>query len=114
MQSTIIGLLILSILLFVLSIFQKDRGKEVEKQMENLSIQLMQEMYQIKKKVSLLEEELMVNSTNSLENMSLSHGTKLTRDDVLAMYEEGNTIQDIAALTNYSEVEIDELLSQKV
>jgi uncharacterized protein YigA (DUF484 family) len=58
--STILIVLIsLSILLFVLSFFKKDRVTELEKQMEALTIQMMQENYQLKKRLKVLEEELL-------------------------------------------------------
>lgn len=112
MEFTIIGLFSLSLLLFVLSFLQKDRAKDVEKQLENLSIQLMQEMYQLKKKVSVLEEEIMISSNGS-ENLSLTGKRPLTRDDVLEMYEDGYSISDISIITNRREDEIEQLLAEK-
>ncbi|MDG5788750.1 hypothetical protein QA612_14840 [Evansella sp. AB-P1] len=106
MEFTIITLFCISILLFLVSIFQKDRTKEVEKQVENLSIQLMQEMYQLKKQVSIIEEETFISSGNTRRN---SH-EQLTRDDVLSMYEDGYSIQDISDITNRSEEEIEDIL----
>lgn len=60
MEMTIIVLLSISILLFFFSFFQRDRTKEVEKQVENFSISLMQEIMKLKKRVNILEEELMI------------------------------------------------------
>ncbi|ADU29915.1 hypothetical protein [Evansella cellulosilytica] len=110
MEITIIILFVLSTLLFILSITQKDRSKEVEKQLENLSIQLMQEMYQIKKKVKVLEEETMLPS---LESNSANSNRPLTRDDVLTMYEDGYSVEDIAMITNKEEAVVEELLSSR-
>lgn len=60
MEIAIIVLLSISILLFFFSFFQRDRTKEVEKQVENFSISLMQEIMKLKKRVNILEEELMI------------------------------------------------------
>lgn len=61
MEFAIIILLITGITLLILSFFKKDSSKQVEVQLENFSIQLMKELYQIKKKMKVLEEELMIS-----------------------------------------------------
>jgi hypothetical protein len=61
MEYAIIILLITGITLLILSFFKKDTSKQVEVQLENFSIQLMKELYQIKKKMKVLEEELMIS-----------------------------------------------------
>ncbi|WP_156906525.1 hypothetical protein [Alteribacter aurantiacus] len=103
-----------SSLLFVLSFAKKDPAKEMEKQVENFSISLMQEMYQVKKKVKALEEELVIENTNEVAAATEPALTpsELTRDDVLALYEEGFDIKEISSQTNRSEADIDELLAQ--
>ncbi|SDY53912.1 hypothetical protein SAMN05421736_102213 [Evansella caseinilytica] len=109
MQLTIIILFVAAIFLLVLSFFQKDRAKDIEKQVENVSIQLMQEMYQLKKKVSLLEEEALV--APSLDTKTAFTEKKLTRDDVLTMHEDGYSVSEIAEITNRAAEEIESLLS---
>ncbi|MDQ0254407.1 type II secretory pathway pseudopilin PulG [Evansella vedderi] len=112
MEWTIFGLFSLSIILFVFSMFQRDRTKDVEKQLENLSIQLMQEMYQLQNKVKLLEEEHMITSNHKLKDYSNISEGPLTRDDVLSMYEDGYSVSDIAAITKRQEIEVEELLAK--
>ena len=110
MEWTIISLLGAGIILLILSFFQKDGTKDVEKQLENVSIQLMQEMYHLKKKVSLLEEEYMLNTSQSEEKIMKPN--ILSRDDVLTMYEDGYSVPEIAGFTSRTEEEIGELLSK--
>ncbi|MCL7747197.1 hypothetical protein [Halalkalibacter alkaliphilus] len=62
MEISIIVLLSFAVLLFILSFFRKDRIKQVEKQLDHMSITYMQEIYQLKKKIQVLEEELLVSS----------------------------------------------------
>ncbi|PYZ98634.1 hypothetical protein CR205_08650 [Alteribacter lacisalsi] len=117
----------LSALLFVLSLARKDPAKEMETQLENFSISLMKEMYQLKKQVSVLEEEHLITS-GIRESAAASEPefqeektrmpeqepfTELTRDDVLALYEEGYSVKDISEETYRSEQEIDELLAKR-
>lgn len=70
MELTIILLLIASILILLFSFFKQDPVKDVEKQLENFSISLMQEILKLKNKVTVLEEELMLteHDSNQTEN----------------------------------------------
>ncbi|HHW36933.1 MAG TPA: hypothetical protein GXX18_06815 [Bacillales bacterium] len=63
LESAIIGLFSFSIVLLVLSFFKKDKYKELENQVENLTMIVMQENYQLKKKMKVLEEELLGNES---------------------------------------------------
>ncbi|PAQ14797.1 hypothetical protein CD798_09055 [Bacillaceae bacterium SAOS 7] len=58
MDGLIIGLAAAAIGFFLLSLFQKDRYKQLSKEMEDLSMQQLQENYQLKQKIKILEEEL--------------------------------------------------------
>ncbi|MGG1573630.1 hypothetical protein [Fictibacillus sp. NRS-1165] len=60
MEIIIFSLLALGIILLVVS-FRKDKSNNLEVQLENFSIQLMKEMYQVKKKLKVLEDEMMIN-----------------------------------------------------
>lgn len=113
MEWFIISLLSLSAILFLLSFFQKDSTEAVEKQVENMSIQLMQEIYYLKKKVNALEEEYMIDSGNlsGADRKKDIYRQSLTRDDVLAMYEEGYSVEDIASMTDSDSNDIEELLA---
>lgn len=62
-ESAIIGLFSFSIVLLVLSSFKRDKYKELENQVENLTMIVMQENYQLKKKMKVLEEELLGNES---------------------------------------------------
>ncbi|GLO66581.1 MULTISPECIES: hypothetical protein [Oceanobacillus] len=55
----IIAIIVVAIVLFILSYFMNDRIEEVESQLEQMSITTMQDTYQLKKKIKVLEEELL-------------------------------------------------------
>ncbi|MEK4301691.1 hypothetical protein MKY30_20225 [Oceanobacillus sp. FSL W8-0428] len=59
MLFAILAVVVIGVVLFILSFFINDRLEEVESQLEQLSITTMQDTYQLKKKVSVLEEELL-------------------------------------------------------
>ncbi|MCR6096732.1 hypothetical protein HXA31_04990 [Salipaludibacillus agaradhaerens] len=112
MQWIIIGLFSLSAILFLLSFFQKDSNKEIENQVENMSIQMMQEIYYLKKKIKVLEEEFLMDSHKLSEQEIAATASKaLTRDDVLSLYEEGYTIAHIADMTNSHIDDIEEMMA---
>ncbi|WP_100406802.1 hypothetical protein [Bacillus solitudinis] len=108
---TLIILISVAILLFILSIFQKDRTKEVERQMENFSITLMQEIYQLKKKIRILEEELLIGH-QPLPKSSHSRSTTKQQllEDVVRLYNEDFTIEEIALKTTLTTMEVEGLL----
>ncbi|MEN2765979.1 hypothetical protein [Ornithinibacillus xuwenensis] len=60
-------ILIIAIALFVLSFFLNDRFEKIESEIEQLSISTMQDTYQLKKKVKILEEELLTEDFSANE-----------------------------------------------
>lgn len=65
----IITILVVGIILFILSYFMNDRIEDLESQLEQFSITTMQDTYQMKKKIKILEEELLP------EDISHSHSS---------------------------------------
>lgn len=55
----LLTLILVAVVLLVLSFFMNDKFDEIESQLEQLSISTMQDTYQIKKKIKILEEELL-------------------------------------------------------
>ncbi|GAB3795503.1 hypothetical protein [Virgibacillus kimchii] len=55
----IIALIAVGAVLFILSFFMNDRIEDLESQLEQFSITTMQDTYQMKKKIKILEEELL-------------------------------------------------------
>uniref|UniRef100_UPI001F2B3162 hypothetical protein n=1 Tax=Virgibacillus salexigens TaxID=61016 RepID=UPI001F2B3162 len=54
----IISIIVMGIVLLAISFFMNVRIEEVESQLEQFSITTMQDTYQMKKKIKILEEEL--------------------------------------------------------
>lgn len=59
-----IAILIVGVVLFLLSYFMNDRIEELETQLEQFSITTVQDTYQMKKKIKILEEELLPEQAN--------------------------------------------------
>ncbi|MDF0727171.1 hypothetical protein PY093_10640 [Cytobacillus sp. S13-E01] len=99
MEYTIIGLLSLSIILLIVSFFKKDKVKEIEEQVDQLSLTLMQESYQLKKKIKVLEEELLINDQDlgkRLDPIPPAPIAQTDQDMLLAQYDKGLSYEQIA------------------
>ncbi|MEI5905843.1 hypothetical protein WAK64_02020 [Bacillus spongiae] len=97
MTTLIVILFSLSILLFTLSFFLKDPLKQMERDVEEVSINVLQEQYKLKKRISILEEELMLSSeprnVSSIENDSVH---EVVKNQVFSLHSQGLTIEQIA------------------
>ncbi|MFD1038490.1 hypothetical protein ACFQ3N_08780 [Virgibacillus byunsanensis] len=51
----------IAVVLFILSFFMNDKFEDLENQLEQFSISTMKDNYQIKKKLKVLEEELLTD-----------------------------------------------------
>ncbi|GGE46855.1 hypothetical protein GCM10011391_27140 [Pullulanibacillus camelliae] len=54
-------LVIIGLIVLALSFFKQDSVKQLEEQIEGTSITMMQELYKVKKKIRVLEEEMMID-----------------------------------------------------
>lgn len=108
METAIIILLSLAILLFLLSFFRKDSTKKLEQELETLSLTHLQEMYQIKKRLGVLEDELLISQQRSpFQKKSRSHQLM---QEVVALYEQEMSSEEIATATGLTADEVERLL----
>ena len=82
MEILLMILFLLAIVLFIISFFIKDPYKELREEFDQFSMQQIQEIYQIKKKLRILEEELLVTDLNPPPTMSMPSGTKAEISDI--------------------------------
>ncbi|MBP1950899.1 hypothetical protein [Virgibacillus litoralis] len=70
MMYVIITIIVIAVVLLVLSFFMNDKFDELESELEQFSISTMQDNYQMKKKIKILEEELLTDdfSNDNLHN----------------------------------------------
>lgn len=118
-----IGLLAFSLILFILSAFLKDPYKSIREEIDQLSMQQIQEMYLIKKKLSVLEEELLVSEepfqkSVSTYRPSLSTEKKevheIIKNQVWSLVQQGLTVEQIARQSSLSTNEVESILSEMI
>ncbi|MGG3913418.1 hypothetical protein [Rossellomorea vietnamensis] len=98
-----IGLVSFSILLLVISFFQRDRYRDIEKDMEELSMNVLQEHYKLKKRISVLEEELMLDGEMTLHKTPIN---EIIKNQVISLYKQGVKVDQITKQSTLSKQEV--------
>ncbi|QTC43506.1 hypothetical protein I7V34_09835 [Bacillus sp. V3] len=113
METLLIGLLGFSILLFFLSFSQKDRYAAIEKEVEELSMTVLQENYQLKKRLKVLEEELMMDGEVFRKgNPALKKPIhEVVRNQVIALHQQGIPLDQIAKQSALTKSEVAHIVS---
>ncbi|WP_201713496.1 hypothetical protein [Rossellomorea arthrocnemi] len=109
-----IGLVSFSILLLVISFFQRDRYRDIEKDMEELSMNVLEEHYKLKKRIRILEEELLMDGNAPLKKSS-SPGKvihEVVKNQVIALHHQGVPVDQIAKQSALSKLEVKQLISK--
>lgn len=92
-----ISLIVISAVLIVLSFFQRDKIKELEEEVEQLSMEVVQDKYKLERKIKVLEEELLVGPSPS---ESFKSGQASEEEVAISLYQKGYTAQQIAQFTS--------------
>lgn len=118
MGTILISLFVFSILLLLVSFFLKDPYKEIREELDQLSMQQLQEVYQIKKKLKVLEEELLVSDIELSPPLSQmgSSDKKIVHDiiknQVWSLAQQGTPIEQIAKLSSLSFQDVQGILME--
>jgi len=112
MDILIIALISISVFLFIISFFMNDPVKAVKEELDQLSIQMLQDTYQLKKKVRILEEELLVPETNIPEPVG-RRTNDIIKNQVNLLYLQGLSIEQIAKQSALTEDEVYEIIQEK-
>jgi hypothetical protein len=100
MQTVFITLLTIAILLLIFSFFKKDHVKKLQEELEELTLTHMQDVYQLKRKVKILEEELLIQdgSTGGFISQSMNKAqpiNEILKVQVLSLYQQGRSLEQI-------------------
>jgi Mor family transcriptional regulator len=114
----IISLVALAAILFILSFFLKDPYMELREELDQLTIQQIQDLYQIKKKLKVLEEELLVNDSILDKQSSFNTGKKqihdIIKNQVWSLAQQGMDLNQIAKQSSLSTHEVQEIINEFV
>lgn len=118
----LVSILVIALILFVISFFVDDNVKQLEEQFEQFSISTMQDTYQMKKKIKILEEELLTSPSNvsephnkQQENLPDAVKNKpLLIQKVYHLQQQGYSHEEIAKQTALSTHDIQTILTNKM
>ncbi|RSD27449.1 hypothetical protein [Mesobacillus subterraneus] len=118
MGSIIISLVVLAAILLILSFFLKDPYKELREEIDQVTIQQIQDLYQIKKKLKVLEEELLVNDSMLERQSTFNSGKKqihdIIKNQVWSLAQQGMDINQIAKQSSLTTQEVQEIINEFV
>ncbi|WP_232310418.1 hypothetical protein [Mesobacillus selenatarsenatis] len=96
----------------------KDPYKELREEIDQLTIQQIQDLYQIKKKLKVLEEELLVNDTTLEKQSSFNTGKNqihdIIKNQVWSLAQQGMDINQIAKQSSLTNQEVQEIINEFV
>ncbi|MEC1180074.1 hypothetical protein P9B03_16350 [Metasolibacillus meyeri] len=112
-------LMIVGIFFIILSLFLRDSTKKVEKEVEELSISIFQETNQLKRRLKVVEEELMLEPNFQVAKKRYAptqttvaqpvNGILVSQ--VLELNKQGLAINEISKLSTLSEEQVRQILA---
>jgi len=112
MEYAFIILLGIAILLLVISFYGKDRIKMIQEEIDQLSLSVVQETYLLKKKMKILEEELLTNDIDYEMGTPQTSAMSLSNASILSLYDKGLSYEEIGNKTNIPVEEVRLILEQ--
>ncbi|GAA1370994.1 hypothetical protein P4555_08335 [Peribacillus frigoritolerans] len=121
METLIVLLFSLAIVLLIISFFGKDKVAKLEEDLEQMTLTYMQDIYQLKKKVKILEEEFVIQddpvpsvkdqSTVTPNDIEPIH--EILKSQVLSLYSQGLTFDQIARQSSLTKEQTISVIEQQ-
>jgi hypothetical protein len=120
MEKILISLIIIALILWILSFFLKDPYKQLREEMDQLFMQQLEEIYHIKKKLKVLEEELLINDiafTPPTPHVQFNAAAKssvheIIKNQVWSLARQGIPLKQIAEQASLSLYEVQAILAE--
>ncbi|MGD6841337.1 hypothetical protein ACQCVH_02350 [Bacillus infantis] len=115
MGYVMISLIAAAILLLILSFFLKDPYKSIREEIDQVSIHQIQELYLIKKKLKVLEEELLVDGAAAKpagQPISSGQINPILKNQVLSLSQQGLSIDQISKQSSLSRNSVQEIVNE--
>lgn len=99
----------------------KDPYKSIREEMDQLSMQQIQEMYTIKKKLKVLEEELLVGDESFQPSLAVRQPSftnekkevhEIIKNQVWSLFQQGLTVEQIARQSSLTAGEVESILAE--
>ncbi|KPB05247.1 hypothetical protein [Bacillus sp. CHD6a] len=108
-----ISLIIIAVAVIVISFFVDDKFADLEKEMEQLSFDVVQDKYKLERKMKVLEEELLGGTTpihKVKTKRQASHQNVSEEDVAISLYQKGYTPSQISQFTSTSMEKVEQIL----
>ncbi|QFT89843.1 hypothetical protein FIU87_14360 [Bacillus sp. THAF10] len=109
-----ISLIVIAVALIVISFFVTDKFSELEKEMEQLSFDVVQDKYKLERKMKVLEEELL-GGPSPIHKKKNKKGASLNsvsdEDVAISLYQKGYSPSQISQFTSTSIEKIEQILN---
>lgn len=119
MEQIIIALFAIGIILFIISFFLRDPYKDLRNEFDQFTMQQIQEIYQIKKKLKLFEEELLMDEPILPESNGVSFAPErkkeinpILKNQVWSLYLQGLTVEQICKQSSLSRGEVEQVIHE--
>ncbi|MFJ6411544.1 MULTISPECIES: helix-turn-helix domain-containing protein [Terribacillus] len=99
------------IILWIFSFFMQDKFKQMDQQIEQLTLSTMQETYTLNKKVKILEEELLPTVQHEPKPNKTSQKPAIFQQ-ILKLQQQGYSIKEIAKQTSLAEDDVYRIAKQ--
>jgi len=122
MNTLLISLLSLAILLFIAAFFKKDRVSKLEEDLEQLTLTHMQDIYLLKKKIKILEEEFLSEDLPVSPFLSEKQKSKnqqapineILKNQVLSLYQQGLSLNQISTQSTLPTETITDIIEESL
>lgn len=108
-------IMIVGVIIVILSFFI-GRAKTADRELEELSVTLYKETSQIKRRLKVVEEELMLEgpavSVNASKTTSMQGVHQILISQVLALHSQGYNVEQIAERSSLSPAQIEEIIQR--
>lgn len=112
MNGLILGLACSGTAFVFLSFFVKDNQKQLAQDLEELSMKVLQDHYQINKKLKILEEELLIGENTSSSLLATRPVNQIIQSQVVALYKQGTDLLQIAEQSSLSLEQVKKILAE--
>ncbi|MGE7683410.1 hypothetical protein [Peribacillus simplex] len=121
METLIILLFSLAIVLLIISFFGKDKVAKLEEDLEQMTLTYIQDIYQLKKKVKILEEEFViqddpvppVKNKSTVNSNDIEPIHEILKSQVLSLYSQGLSLDQIARQSSLTKEQTISVIEQQ-